>query len=78
MFIMIGYGAFRLKVDDTTKADYFAKGISALMSKNGKSSIPYWEVPPEVYEDQQLLKEWTGRAIAAAKGDKSSKSGALQ
>ena len=34
---MIGYGAFRLKVDDTTKADYLAKGTSAMMSKNGKS-----------------------------------------
>lgn len=66
MFGMIGQGTFRLKVDDANIADYEAKGMKPMFSKDGKSSLPYWEVPAEVYEDMDLLKGWANLSIQVA------------
>ena len=61
MFGRIGQGTFCLKV-----ADYKAKGMKPMTSKDGKSSMPYWEVPAGVYEDMDLLNFWTTLSIQAA------------
>ena len=66
MFGMIGGDKFRLKVDEHNQADYEDKGMQPLFSKGKKKGMPYWEVPAEVLENQDLLMEWGMEAYAAA------------
>ena len=58
MFGMIGYGAFRLKVDKSNEANYVNKGMKPFKPDPKKKGMPYWEVPIEVLEDRTLLKDW--------------------
>ena len=66
MFGMLDGDTFRLKVDDDNRPDYEAKGMQPHSSGSGKKGMPYWEVPSEVIEDQELLKVWANKAYQAA------------
>ena len=66
MFGMLGGVTFRLKVDDTNRADYEAKGMQPHSSGSKKKGMPYWEVPAEVIEDKEQLKQWAEKAYQAA------------
>jgi DNA transformation protein and related proteins len=66
MFGMIGYGAFRLKVDATNQADYEARGMEPFYSGTKKKGMPYWEVPVEVLEDKKELASWVSKSVAIA------------
>ena len=66
MFGMIGRGILRLKVDATNQADYEANDMQPMYSKDGKSSLPYWEVPVHVVEDPAQLKDWANLSIEVA------------
>jgi DNA transformation protein len=66
MFAMIGYGCFRLKVDDSNKQEYEEAGMLPLVSGTKKKSMPYWEVPVEVIEDKHELIKWAKKSYAAA------------
>ena len=41
MFAMIGYGKFRLKVDESNQSDFEEKGMKPLHSKSKKKGMPY-------------------------------------
>lgn len=66
MFAMIGYGAFRLKVDDTNRNDFIKKGMKPFESSSKKKGMPYWEVPAEVIEDKKELMKWCSKAFEVA------------
>ena len=66
MFAMIGGNSFRLRVDDTNKPDFEAKGMKPFESKSKKKGMPYWEVPADVLEDKKVLKKWAKKAYDAA------------
>jgi DNA transformation protein len=67
MFAKIGGDTFRLKVDDTNKEDFVAKGMKPFFSEKKKKGMPYWEVPVEVIEDKSILAEWANKSYSAAK-----------
>ena len=66
MFGMIGGGSFRLKVDDSNKEKYTSRGISAFMSSDKKQGMPYYEVPPEILENNEELLLWSRESIKIA------------
>lgn len=74
MFGKIGGNTFRLKVNETNKAAFEARGMKPFVSATKKKGMPYWEVPQEILEDRSLLAEWAntsvGIAIRAAEGKK--------
>ncbi|MEW4925095.1 TfoX/Sxy family protein [Algibacter sp. 2305UL17-15] len=70
MFGMLGGAVFRLRVDDTNKPDFEAKGMKPYSSKTKKKGMPYYEVPVEVLEDKDILKTWALKAFEVAKKHK--------
>ncbi len=66
MFGMIGDDTFRLKVDDSNIGDYESRGMQQFSSGTKKKGMPYWEVPAEVIEDPETLKDWADRSYQAA------------
>ena len=66
MFAMIGFGAFRMRVDENNQQDYEEYGMEPVYGADKKIGMPYWEVPVEILEDSDQLKEWASRALDAA------------
>ena len=70
MFAMIGKDVFRLKVDDTNRADFEAHGMVPFMSDSKKKGMPYFEVPTSVIEDGAELAKWCEKSFAIALASK--------
>lgn len=70
MFGMIGNDVFRMKVDESNQADYEEKGMEPYYSDSKKKGMPYWEVPPDVIEDREMLKIWAEKAFEVARAAK--------
>ncbi len=66
MFGMLGSGTFRLKVDESNEQDYIDKGMKPYYSDKKKKGMPYWEVPADVLEDRNELKEWAAKSVDIA------------
>lgn len=62
MFGAIMHGAFRLKGDETTAADYAKYGKEKHQVPGKKMKMPYYEVPEEVLNDKTELREWAFKA----------------
>ncbi len=70
-FGLVSDDVLYLKADDTNRADYAAAGAGPF-KPYGKDSyeMSYYEVPGDVLEDPDLLKEWAKKALLAAKRKK--------
>ncbi len=66
MFGKIGGDTFRLKVDEHNQKEYEDRGMKPFFSKNKKKGMPYWEVPIEIFEDKEKLKDWAAKSYEAA------------
>ena len=57
-----------LKVDDTTRPAYEAAGMGPFRpSDDDGPSMGYYEVPGDVLESREELREWAGRAVDVAR-----------
>lgn len=57
-----------LKVDDNTRGDYEAAGMSPFRpSADEGPSLGYYEVPGDVLEDRGTLREWAAKAVEVAR-----------
>lgn len=54
------------KVDDSTRPDYVASGMTAFKPFGDKRGFGYFEVPIEVLEDPEELEAWARSAIGVA------------
>jgi DNA transformation protein len=56
------------KVDDSTRADYLARGCEPFRPFKDKPeySMSYFGVPPDVLEDGEELARWARRSVAIA------------
>ena len=62
MFGMVdSKGNYLLKVDETNKADFELKGSVK------HSRMPYYEIPTEIFDNQDDLVNWARKAINASK-----------
>jgi len=64
-FALIADDVLYFKVDDTNKADYLNAG-TAPFKPFGTYEMSYYEVPADVLEDDEQLKEWAQKAVVAA------------
>jgi DNA transformation protein len=66
-FGLVAEDALYLKVDETNKPDFIAAGAGPF-KPFGKDSyeMSYYEVPGDVLEDPDLLKEWAVAALLVA------------
>jgi DNA transformation protein and related proteins len=77
VFAMVWHGALYFKVDDTSRGDYEAAGSKALGYESAGEDHAlksYWEVPADVIEDDDRLRDWVQRAYQTAADNKKSKS----
>ena len=65
-FALIGNDRLFFKVDDTNRPDFEAAGMEPFRPYGDERSMNYYEVPVEVLEDADQLKEWVARAVAVA------------
>lgn len=62
MFGMVdSKGNYLLKVDETTKADFIQKGSVK------HNRMPYYDLPAQIFENQDELVNWARKAIKASK-----------
>lgn len=67
VFGIIFNDALYFKVDDSTRSDFEAAGMNAFKPfENKPPTLQYYQVPPGVLEDRDLLGEWARKAISAA------------
>lgn len=74
VFAMAWHGALYLKVDDNSRGEFEAAGSHPLGYKSegeDQALKSYWEVPVDVIEDDDRLKDWVDRAYQAAVKSKS-------
>ena len=64
-----------LRVDDRSRGEFEAAGMKPFSyMRNKRVELPYWEAPPELFDDAELMVEWARRAHDAALAAKTSKS----
>ena len=76
IFALILRDELYLKVGDTNRADYEARGQEPFTyaTKNGHHTIgSYWSCPPELLEDSDELCRWARKSVDAALASAKSK-----
>jgi DNA transformation protein and related proteins len=67
-FALIAHDMLHLKVDDSNRADFVARGKGPFLPFPEKPELvmQYYEVPADVVEDGEQLAVWARKAIAVA------------
>ncbi len=60
-----------LKVDDTTRGEYEARGMPPFRPFDVHASMNYSQLPEEILEERETLQLWTNRSLDAARAAKS-------
>jgi DNA transformation protein len=74
-FAIVDDDTLYLKVDDTTRAEFESRGMPPFRPYEGMTSMNYSQLPEEVLEDGDALREWTERSIAVARRAKGAPKG---
>jgi len=60
-------GALYFKADDTSRPEFEAKGLQPFKPFPDQEMVmPYYDAPPEVFEEQAEMLAWGRKALAAA------------
>ena len=62
-----------LKVDDTTRPEYEARGMPPFRPFELHASMNYSQLPEEILEDRESLQLWTNRSLDVARTAKRSR-----
>ena len=68
-FALIADDVLYFKVDDTTRASYEERGSKAF-DPFGRGRMNYYELPEDVLEDADELRDWMRTALAVARRKK--------
>ncbi len=64
MFGLIANDVVYLKVDDSNRLDFIQAGFVPFKPyPDQAASMSYYEVPPEVLEDREMLTAWARRSL---------------
>jgi DNA transformation protein len=66
-FAIVDDDVLYLKVDDTTRPDYEARGMPPFRPFELHASMNYSQLPEEILEEREALQLWTSRAIDVAR-----------
>jgi DNA transformation protein len=74
-FAIIVEDRLYFKTDHMTRSEFIARGLSPFTySARGKSiTMQYYEAPPEVFEESEVMSYWAQQAVGAAISAKSDK-----
>ncbi len=64
-FGLLYRGRLYFKVSGGSKEDDLARGMSPFRPNERQTSKSYYEVPPEVLDDQEAFRSWSKEAIRA-------------
>jgi len=71
MFGLVADDVVYLKVDDTTRDKYLAAGSAPFKPfKDKPTSLSYFQLPPEIFEDAEALMEWAEESLDIQKKGK--------
>ena len=71
-FALIDDDVLYFKVDDTTRADFEHRGMSIFQPfGEGTPSMQYYQLPEDLLEDPEALRQWSEQAIGVARRAKS-------
>jgi len=68
MIAIVADDTLLLRADEESRGDYEARGIGPFQpfpEKGGMHTMPFYQVPDDVFEDQDELLRWAERARAA-------------
>lgn len=75
-FALIDDDVLYLKVDDETRPAFEALGMKPFQPYgDGTMSMNYQQLPEDVLEDADSLREWAGRALDVARRSKTKRKG---
>ena len=63
IFGILFRGRFYFKVDEESKDEYLARGMGPFRPNERQALKSYYEVPPEILDDQEALLSWAREAI---------------
>ena len=66
-FAIVDDDVLYLKVDDTTRPDYEARGMPPFRPFEMQASMNYSQLPEEILEERETLQLWTTRALEVAR-----------
>lgn len=68
IFALIAEDEFWFKVDDVTRVEFEAAGLKPFeVEMNGKvGTMSYYNVPEDIFDDNDELRHWTFMALAAS------------
>ena len=69
-FALIAEDKLFLKVDDSNRADFEARGMRPFFPYDSPKPMNYWELPEGVIDDPKELGVWIDRAVTVAKNSK--------
>ena len=69
-FAVVDDDVLFLKVDDTTRPDYEARGMPPFRPFELHASMNYSQLPEEILEDREALRLWTQRSLDVARAAK--------
>jgi len=68
MFGLVADNVLYLKVDDTNRDKYVAAGSAPFKPYPDKPAIQsYFEIPPDILEDPEVLIEWAKESLSVQK-----------
>ena len=74
MFGLVVRDTLYLRVDERSRAEFEAAGMKPFSYMRAKRvELPYWEAPPELFDDAELMIQWARRADDAALASKAAK-----
>ena len=65
-FAIVWNGQLFLKTDDESRRRFIDAGTGPFQPGEGQTLVSYYEVPPDVLEDDDELAAWAQRAVQAA------------
>lgn len=74
-FAIVDDDTLYLKVDETTRGAFEARGMPPFRPYEGMTSMNYSQLPEEVLEDTETLRTWTERSIEVARRAKGVRKG---
>ena len=66
MFAIVYDGRVYLKVDEESRADFVAAGSAPFQPRPTQTLASYYEIPEDVLDDAEKLRDWAARAARAA------------
>ena len=68
VFAIVARNALFLKADDANRTRFVERGLAPFRPfENKDESMSYYQAPPEIFEDDDAMREWATLSVEASK-----------